>query len=108
MASPKPRRVSFEQRIFLLAAASGLVPLICGIVLLWTGEFAPSTRWTLSGVMVVVWLGFASAVRDRFAYSMRTLANLLGALRDGDFSFRLRMDDSGSLGEVYTQINEMA
>ena len=42
------------------------------------------------------------------AYSMRTLANLLGAVRDGDFSFRLRMDDQGSLGEVYAQINDMA
>jgi len=37
---------------------------------------------------------------------MRTLANLLGALRDGDFSFRLRMDDRGSLGEVYAQITK--
>ena len=108
MASPKRRRVSFENRIFLLAAASGVFPLICGLILLWTGEFAASTRWTLGGLMVVVWVAFASAVRDRFAYAMRTLANLLGALRDGDFSFRLRMDDSGSLGEVYAQVNDMA
>src|SRR5205085_497628 len=67
-----------------------------------------STRWTLGALLLICWLGFATAARERFAYSMRTLANLLGALRDGDFSFRLRMDDRGSLGEVYAQINEMA
>jgi two-component system nitrogen regulation sensor histidine kinase NtrY len=105
---PRQRRVSFERRIFLLAAASGLLPLLCALILLWTGDIANSTRVTLTGVMLAVWLAFASAVRERFAYAMRTLANLLGALRDGDFSFRLRMDDSGSLGEVYAQINEMA
>ncbi|MGA2025410.1 MAG: ATP-binding protein [Steroidobacteraceae bacterium] len=58
--------------------------------------------------MTVVWLAFAASVRERAAYSLRTLANLLGALRDGDFSIRLRMDDRGSLGDVYAQLNDMA
>jgi two-component system nitrogen regulation sensor histidine kinase NtrY len=94
--------------MFFLAAAAGLPALICSVILLWTGDFSGTTRWTLSGVLIAFWFGFAAAVRERFAYAMRTLANLLGALRDGDFSFRLRMDDAGSLGEVYSQINEMA
>lgn len=108
MASLRPRRLSFERRIFLLAAGAGLPAIVCALILLWLGEFSNSTRWTLAIALVGLWFGFAVAVRERIAYAMRTLANLLGALREGDFSFRFRMDDGGSLGEVYSQINEMA
>jgi nitrogen fixation/metabolism regulation signal transduction histidine kinase len=102
------RRVSFEYRLFLFALAAGAPAVIAAIVLLATGDFSTATAWTLGGVIVAWWLAIALALKDRFAYSMRTLSNLLGALRDGDFSFRLRMDDHGSLGEVYRQINEMS
>jgi two-component system nitrogen regulation sensor histidine kinase NtrY len=104
----KKRRLTFERRMFALSLCAGAPALVASAVLLGTGDYSGSTRWTVGIILVMAWLGFAAAVKDRFAYSMRTLANLLGALRDGDFSFRLRMDDRGSLGEVYAQINEMA
>jgi two-component system, NtrC family, nitrogen regulation sensor histidine kinase NtrY len=107
-SSARKRWLTFERRLFVLALGAGLPGLIAAVVLLTIGDFSPGTRWTLIVLMSAVWLGFAASVRERVAYSMRTLANLLGALRDGDFSFRLRMDDRGSLGEVYAQINEMA
>ena len=106
--SPRKRWLNFERRLFVLALCAGLPALITAIILLWIGEISSGTRWSVAALIVVMWLAFASAVRDRVAYSMRTLANLLGSLRDGDFSFRLRMDDRGSLGEVYSQVNEMA
>lgn len=102
------RRISFERKLFLLALAAGLPALTATVILLWIEPYTAGTRWTVMIVVTGVWLLFASAARERFAYSMRTLANLLGAVRDGDFSFRLRMDDKGSLGEVYAQINDMA
>jgi two-component system nitrogen regulation sensor histidine kinase NtrY len=104
----KKRRLTFERRLFLLALGAGLPGLIATVVLLVVNDYPAGIQWTLISVIVLAWLGFAAAARDRLAYSLRTLANLLGALRDGDFSFRLRMDDRGSLGEVYAQINEMA
>jgi two-component system, NtrC family, nitrogen regulation sensor histidine kinase NtrY len=36
------------------------------------------------------WLGFAAALRERVVFPLQTLANLLGALREGDFSIRGR------------------
>jgi two-component system nitrogen regulation sensor histidine kinase NtrY len=104
----KKRWLTFERRMFALSLCAGAPALAASAILLGTGNYSGSTRWTVGIILVMAWLGFAAAVKDRFAYSMRTLANLLGALRDGDFSFRLRMDDRGSLGEVYAQINEMA
>ncbi|MES1261045.1 MAG: ATP-binding protein [Acidobacteriota bacterium] len=104
----KKRWLTFERRLFILTLCAGVPALIAVAVLLSIHDYAPGTRWTVGAILLIAWLGFAGAVKERFAYSMRTLANLLGALRDGDFSFRLRMDDRGSLGEVYAQINEMA
>src|SRR5579884_2691413 len=102
------RRLSFEYRLFFLALGAGAPAVIATIVFLAAGDVSKSTAWTLGGVIVAWWLAIATVSKDRFTYSMRTLSNLLGALRDGDFSFRLRMDDHGSLGEVYRQINDIA
>ncbi len=104
----KKRWLNFERRLFILALCAGAPALIATAILLSIDDYAPGTRWTVGTILLLAWVGFAVSVKERFAYSMRTLANLLGALRDGDFSFRLRMDDRGSLGEVYAQINEMA
>ena len=104
----KKSRLTSERRLFALCLGAGAPALLATGILLYLGDYTAGTRITTVLVVGLAWLGFAGAAKDRFAYSMRTLANLLGALRDGDFSFRLRMDDSGSLGEVYSQINEMA
>ena len=102
------RWLTFERRLTLLALCAGLPAVIAAGVLLALGDYSPGTIGTLTAVVLIAWIACAAAVGDRVAYSMRTLANLLGALRDGDFSFRLRMDDRGSLAEVYAQVNEMA
>jgi nitrogen fixation/metabolism regulation signal transduction histidine kinase len=102
------RLLNFERRLMLLALCSGLPALVTAGILLTLSDYSAGTIWTLGSLILISWIAFAAAVGERVAYSMRTLANLLGALRDGDFSFRLRMDDRGSLGEVYTQVNDMA
>src|SRR5262249_53548328 len=66
------------------------------------------TKWTLTVVMVVAWLGFSMAVRERVVFPLQTLSNLLGALREGDFSVRGRSprpDDA--LGEVMREVNTL-
>src|SRR6202044_1579772 len=56
-----------------------------------------------------VWLGFCFAVRERVASPLRTLANLLEAMREGDYSIRARHSKSGdAMGEVMQQVNAMS
>ncbi len=100
--------ITFERRLLLLTLCAGLPAVVCALVVLWLNDYSNGTRWTLAVLLVLCWVGFAAAVEERFAYAIRTLANLLGALAEGDFSFRLRQDDRGALGEVYQQINQMA
>lgn len=103
------RRINFERRINLLALAAGLPGSLLAGVLLWTGDFSTKTQWTLTIFVVLCWVGFAAAVRERVVFPLRTFSNLLAALREGDFSFRMRADDPGdALGEVMLQVNAMA
>jgi two-component system nitrogen regulation sensor histidine kinase NtrY len=57
---------------------------------------------------VCAWLGFAFAVRERVVFPLQTISNLLGALREGDYSVRGRSpkpDDA--LGEVMREVNTL-
>jgi nitrogen fixation/metabolism regulation signal transduction histidine kinase len=101
-------RLGYENRIMLLAVLAALPASVCALVLLWSGGHQARTEWTLTVIVVGAWLGFAAALRERVVFPMQTLANLLGALREGDFSIRGRSprpDDA--LGEVMREINTL-
>lgn len=77
-----------------------------GLVLLWKGDLAPEAKWTLSLGVTGCWIGFASALRQRAIRPLQTMANLLLALREGDFSFRARgAKHDDPLGEALSEIN---
>lgn len=82
--------VRFERRIFALALLTGLPGTGLALLLLWTGSFTPRTRWTLALLVVLAWLSIALVLRERVIRPLQTLANLLAALREEDFSLRAR------------------
>jgi nitrogen fixation/metabolism regulation signal transduction histidine kinase len=105
----KRSRLGYEDRIMALAVLAALPAAACALVMLWRGGHEPRTAWTLTVVIVGAWLGFAAALRERVIFPMQTLANLLGAIREGDFSIRGRAprpDDA--LGEVMREINTLS
>ena len=107
-ASDKPALLSHEGRVVLLALLAGLPGSGIALWMLWSGDFSAKVQWTLSVLISGAWLGFAFAVRERVVFPLQTLANLLGALREGDFSVRGRSprpDDA--LGEVMREINTL-
>jgi len=105
----EPRfRIAHEDRILLFAVAAGLPSTAVCMYMLWAGDFSPKVQWTVSVLLLGAWLGFAWAVRERVAQPLRTLANLLEAMREGDYSIRARGVKGDSLGEVMLQVNAMA
>jgi two-component system, NtrC family, nitrogen regulation sensor histidine kinase NtrY len=103
------RQLSLESRVLLLALAAGASAMLVSILLLWTGEHDPGTRWTLTVLLVLSWLAFAFAVRSAVIRPLQTLANVQAALREGDFSFRVRGARSGdALGELMLEINALS
>ncbi len=98
-----------EQRMLLLALGAGFPAVLVALIILWTGGFTPKTQWTLGVAIVVIWWGCAAAVRERVASPLRTLSNLLEAMREGDYSIRARSaGGEDALGDVMIQVNAMA
>ena len=106
---PKRRKpLPYETRIFLLALLAGLPGSALGLILLWTTEMTPRSHWTLTLLVVLVWWGASLALRERVTRPLQTLANLVAALREGDFSIRARgarADDS--LGLALLEVNAL-
>jgi two-component system nitrogen regulation sensor histidine kinase NtrY len=111
VTDPRRKRppLSHEQRVLGLALLAGLPGGALSLLLLFTGDFAPRTRWTLGLFVVLVWLGFAFAVQNAVVRPLQTLSNLLAAFREEDFSFRARhtrADDA--LSQAMLEVNALA
>jgi nitrogen fixation/metabolism regulation signal transduction histidine kinase len=101
--------LSYEHRVLLLAVAAGLPGSAIALLLLWTGDYSSRTIWTLALFIVGLWLGFAVSVRNRVAFSLQTLSNLLAAMREEDFSVRARGARKDSpMGEVMQEVNSLS
>ena len=103
------KRLSYERRIQLLALAAGLPGSAIALLLLWYGDYSSRTAWTLTFLILTLWLGFALSLRHRVVFSLQTLSNLLAAMREEDFSFRARgarPDDA--MGEVMIEVNALS
>jgi PAS domain S-box-containing protein len=104
----------FDQRILLLALAAGFPAAIVALGLLWTGDHSPKVEWTLTALILGIWVGCSFSVRHRVVLPLQTLSNLLAALRESDFSIRARgasghgapVDDP--LGAVMLEVNVLA
>lgn len=100
--------LKYEQRIMLLAILAALPGALIAMLLLWNGDYTPKVRWTLSLVIIGCWWGFSVILRERVVFHLQTLANLLAALREGDYSIRARGARRGDvLGEVVIEVNAL-
>jgi len=108
MSRIKPGRVSYENRVVLLATIAALPGSACALYLFWTGSHELRTQISITAGIVIVWLVCVLALRERVVFSLQTLSNLLGALREGDFSVRGRSyRDDDALGEVMREVNTL-
>src|SRR5258708_16962298 len=83
-------RISHELHVQLLVLAAALPAVAFSIWELWAGGHSPKVVWTVILLIGVGWVGAALAVRDAVANPLRTIANLLEAMREGDYSIRAR------------------
>ena len=106
---PAPRRRVFgHERLVLLALFAGLPGAVTAMILIWIADWPPRAQWTLSLLIVGVLWGFLAALRHRVAYPLRTVSNMLAALREEDFSLRGRKSGAGdALDEVVREINTL-
>jgi two-component system nitrogen regulation sensor histidine kinase NtrY len=104
----KSAYLSHEGRVVLLAFLAGLPGSATALFFLWSGGNQLRYELTFTTIIVSAWLGFAFAVRERVVFPLQTLSNLLGALREGDYSVRGRSPrPNDALGEVMREVNTL-
>ena len=97
-----------ERRIVMLTVVAGLPGSVAALLLLWYGPYSAKVCWTLTVLIVGVWVGFTTAVRNNVAFPLQTLSNLLAAIREGDYSIRGRGATArDSLGDVMREVNAL-
>jgi len=101
--------LTHDRRVLLLTLATALPAVSIVIVLLWIGAYSTPIRVTIVATLIVSWILCALLVQDRVARPLQTIANLLSALREGDFSVRAReAPGDDPLSHVMFEINTLA
>jgi PAS domain S-box-containing protein len=107
--SPQTKRWRYEARLLVGALLVALPALIGFAIALWIGIENRTHALIAWGLVALVTLGLAIELRRRAVYPLRTLSNLLEALREGDYSLRGSQARRGdAIGEVVIEINTLA
>jgi nitrogen fixation/metabolism regulation signal transduction histidine kinase len=79
------------------------------IVLVWIQPWALESRLALIGLELFAWWLLALALQEQTTRPLQTLSNVIGALREEDYSFRARNAVSeDALGELSLEVNALA
>ncbi|MHB8875130.1 MAG: sensor histidine kinase [Myxococcaceae bacterium] len=100
--------MTHHRRVFLLCLLGGLPAVALSLAGVWAGDFTPKVVWTVTVLVPLSWLGFAAAVRSEVVRPLQSLANLVKALREGDFSVRGRAAGRDeALGAAMAEVNAL-
>ncbi len=105
----KRTRLLYEHRISLYSFLVALPALIVSGILVWMQPWTTGSRLSLIGAELFVWWLLALALQEQTTRPLQTLANVIGSLREEDYSFRARnavADDA--LGELSLEVNALA
>jgi len=101
------RRLHSQNHILLLALLAAFPAW--ALALAWVLETQSVMRWLLLAGVSIVTVAIAIGIRQRLVSPLRSLANLLEALREGDYSIRGRhADPNDAFGEVMVEVNKLS
>src|SRR5438093_5615143 len=97
-----------ERRVFWLALLGGFPAVALALGLLWFGDFAPRTQWTLTLLVAGFWFACAAIVREHVVRPLQTVSNVLAALRERDYTLRARgSNPEDALGLLLLELNSL-
>ena len=98
-----------HRNLTAVIAAFSLLPTLVAAIFIWHSELSGSWRVMIIVVLFLLSIGSTAFVSSRSTYRLRTLSNLLAALREGDYSFRARRRSrTDPFDEVITELNLLA
>src|ERR1700684_237498 len=108
-AKHRDRIGPFERRIRFLCLFVAAPGFVLAAILLWQGKFSTGMVWTLLGGAALLSLIAGGLLMEQIIRPLQTLANVVSALRESDYSFRARGSRQlDALGELAAEINQFA
>ena len=105
----RPQRLRLQTRISLLILLSIAPAWLTAVVFLWYWEALTALRFGLFLLITLVALVAGISIRRHVVRPLQSLANMLEALREGDYSLRGRtVDPTDALGEVMVEVNTLS
>lgn len=102
------RKLPFQIRLVLLTLLGGLPALIVAFLLLPTFDMPDSVYRLIIIALLGFWIALAIVVHRATIEPLRSIANLLEALRGGDYAVRGRHATRGdALGDVVLEVNRL-
>jgi len=107
---PRKRvRLLYERRISLYALLAALPGILVSGILIWMQSWSTESKLALSFLELLVWWVLAVALHEQTVRPLQTLANVVAALREEDYSFRARGAATGdAIGELSLEVNALA
>jgi nitrogen fixation/metabolism regulation signal transduction histidine kinase len=103
------RRLKYEQRIRLWLLALALPTVLCAAILAWLQSSSALVAFSTAILLLTFWGIAAAYFFEQLIRPLQTLANVVAALREDDFSFRARGARRGdALGDLALEINALA
>ena len=103
------RRLSFERRLRLWLYLLGVPGFALCWALLWQHAVDASMQGIVLLGFVAVWAFAVSLLREEIVRPLQTLANVVAALREDDYSFRARgARRNDAMGDLALEVNSLA
>src|SRR5713226_3762830 len=105
----KRQRAPFERRVTRLSILLVAPALLVSGIVIWLQPWSLQSKLILLGAESFTCLLIGAALHDHIVRPLQTLANVVGALREEDYSFRARLAvPNDALGELSLEVNALA
>jgi nitrogen fixation/metabolism regulation signal transduction histidine kinase len=106
---PARSRLNFDARITLMTLLISAPGVLVAEVFLWLSGHSVEFKWTITLILALAWTIGTSALHGQVIRPLQTLSNMVAAIREDDFSFRLRGGSrEDSLADLIYEINALA
>src|SRR5216684_2549597 len=102
-------RLNYDKHILLLTFLISVPPAAVAELLLWLGDHSSELKWTVTLFIALAWLIGSSVLHAAVIRPLQTLSNMVAAIREEDFSFRVRGGSrEDSIADLILEINSLA
>lgn len=103
------QRISFERRLRVCLSCLGLPLFVLVAIELQWHRIDSSIQWIALPALAIAWMFAVSMLLEQIVRPLQTLANVVAALREDDYSFRARGGRrNDAMGDLALEINALA